>query len=112
MEVTQELAEKLVAENARIAQDQEIYRNKYDALSARHEAAVAAHDRIQATIQERTAKAESITAFLHTMKKRESLMEEFDEKNWTGFSTCQSKRKRNLICVLQRHGNHCTLRCV
>ena len=81
--VTAELIKKCISENARQAQDQDAYLERYNSLADRYEKTKA---RIEALEQERTqrnAKADEIGGFLFALFERSDLITEFDERLWT-----------------------------
>lgn len=82
LEITKELAEKLINENASSVINQDDYKSKYEALSSRHDKASAEHERIMLAVQERKAKAQSVHSFMASLRERKAIMETFDEKTW------------------------------
>lgn len=80
--VVAELIQKVVDENARTAQNQDKYREKYDSLVARFEKAkerIAEIARLKSDKESRRLQADS---FMKELKKLDSLVTEFDEKLW------------------------------
>ena len=80
--VVAELIQKVVDENARTAQNQDKYREKYDSLVARFEKAkerIAEIARLKSDKESRRLQADS---FMKELKKLDRLVTEFDEKLW------------------------------
>lgn len=76
------LMEGRIAENARIAQDQEAYQRRYDELTARYEAAKERLETIQDAISDRTAQGISIVQFIKTLEQQDGMVTEFDNALW------------------------------
>lgn len=76
------LMEGCIAENARIAQDQEAYQRRYDELTARYEAAKERLETIQDAISDRTAQGISIVQFIKTLEQQDGMVTEFDNALW------------------------------
>ena len=86
--VVAELIQKVVDENARTAQNQDKYREKYDSLVARFEKAkerIAEIARLKSDKESRRLQADS---FMKELKKLDSLVTEFDEKLWYTLVDC------------------------
>jgi len=77
-----ELLRKCVEENSCNAIDQEEYNKRYSALVERYETAKANLEKINDKKLERTAKSESITAFMQVLALQEGVITEFDEGLW------------------------------
>lgn len=80
--VVMELIRKCVEENARSAQDQQAYQERYDGLVARYETAKRRLDAITDEKLARSANRESISRVLADLKQRDCLLTEFDEELW------------------------------
>jgi chromosome segregation ATPase len=76
------MIQNLVSENARVAQDQEDYQKRYDALMERYDSVQASIDEVAGQIVEREAKAIRLTEFAKELKERDSLITEFDSRLW------------------------------
>lgn len=86
MNVAAELIQKLVSENARIAQDQNEYAKRYNALAERFEAAKAKLEKAQTEIAKKQAQKQMMENFCAELKKLPKLVETFDEATW--FALC------------------------
>ena len=81
-DVVTELTRKAVQENAATALDQAEYRQRYEGLVARYEAASVRLAAIGAARLERTAKRANITRFLQSLVRYGDIVTEFDEELW------------------------------
>jgi DNA invertase Pin-like site-specific DNA recombinase len=80
--VVYELIGRCVDENARTAQDQEEYAERYNGLLARYDAAKKQSEDIEEERQSRSVRKEKIIRFLADMKMQDGLLTEFDEELW------------------------------
>ena len=80
--IVTDLTQNLISENARVAQDQAEYQEKYEALVARYDSVKASLDEVTGQLSEREAKAARLTEFAKELKERDSLISEFDERLW------------------------------
>lgn len=79
-----EMTQNIVAENARVAQDQEEYQKRYDGLVQRYEAAKKEYDELADRIEQKEAQGERMQQFIKTLQKQEEIITEFDETLWGG----------------------------
>ena len=77
-----EMTQNLVAENARIAQDQDEYQKRYDSLVQRYETAKENYDELAAKIEQKEAHGERIQQFIKTLEKQQGVLTEFDDALW------------------------------
>lgn len=82
MNVVAEMTNDLIAENARVAQDQEEYQRRYDALVSRYEDAEKKHDAIEGKIREREARQRLMGHFAQTLESLPNPVTEFSEAAW------------------------------
>jgi hypothetical protein len=80
--VVSEMIQKCISENARIAQDQDEYNKRYNALVERYDTAKSRLDSVAVEKQARLVKRETISRFLSNLEQRDDLLEEFDEALW------------------------------
>lgn len=78
--VVTELVEQCISENAHVAQNQDDYQKKYDALSDRYNKTKARLEKVSGIIMERQAKREMIEAFLKDLAEMD--LREFTEELW------------------------------
>jgi hypothetical protein len=76
------LAEECIAANARVPQDQEAYKRRYDELTERHNAAKQKLDGLAAAKRERAAKKEKLRRFVRLLRRTNAPPHGFDERLW------------------------------
>jgi len=81
-EIIEGLSRKMIQENASVALDQDEYRQRYERLIERDEAAKTRLDEIETKRMERAAKRADISRFLESLVKHGDLVTEFDEELW------------------------------
>lgn len=77
-----EMTQNVVAENARVAQDQEEYQKRYDGLVQRYEDAKKEYDELVNKIEQKEAHGERIRQFIKTLKDQDGIITEFDDVLW------------------------------
>lgn len=82
MEVLAGMVQDCVAENARVALDQEEYQRRYDGLVGRYDKAKARLDEVSAAISDNKARSETIRHFIRTLEKQDGVIAEFDDALW------------------------------
>ncbi len=82
MSVLVEMTQNIVAENARIAQDQEEYQKRYEGLVGRYDAAKARYDDVVTAISAKEAQSERLARFIKVLKEQDGAVTEFDETLW------------------------------
>lgn len=82
MVVLVDMVNNCIAENAHIAQDQEEYQKRYDGMVARYDAAKTKFDETIAAISAKEAQSAWFTAFVKALRKRDGIIEDFDESLW------------------------------
>jgi len=82
MSVLVEMTQNIVAENARIAQDQEEYQKRYDGMVGRYDAAKVRYDDVVAAISAKEAQSEQLARFIKVLKEQDGAVTEFDEALW------------------------------
>ena len=82
MAVLADMAQTIIAENARIAQDQGEYQKRYDGVAVRYEAAKAKYEETAAAISAKEAQSARLEAFIETLKEQDGIIEDFDESLW------------------------------
>ena len=74
--------QELIAQNARVAQDQEEYNTRYDALVSRYEATKAERDKLASEIRHRGIRRREFQRFITALEKLPENIAEFDEALW------------------------------
>ena len=73
------LVERCVAENARVALDQDEYTQRYNGLVSRYEAVKAQFDEVTQMVADKADRKKLLEQFLHTVNMQEPITE-FDER--------------------------------
>ena len=76
-----DIVENLIAENARIPQDQKEYNQKYKTAMKRYEKAKSAYDAIIALIEDENKRIRRMLAFIKNVREL-GVITEFDETLW------------------------------
>lgn len=76
------MTQNLVAENARVAQDQEEYQKRYDGLVQRYETTKKEYYELVDKIEQKEAHGERIRQFIKILKEQDNIITEFDEALW------------------------------
>lgn len=82
MAVLVEMTQNIVAENARVAQDQDEYQKRYDGLVQRYDTAKAQYDEVVAAISAKEAQSERLADFIKVLKAQDGTISEFDGSLW------------------------------
>ena len=82
MAVLVEMTQNIVAENARVAQDQDEYQKRYDGLVQRYDTAKARYDEVVAAISAKEAQSERLADFIKVLKAQDGTISEFDGSLW------------------------------
>ena len=104
MLVLVEMTKSIVAENARIAQDQDEYQNRYDGLVQRYETAKTRYDEVAAAISAKEAQSERLVDFIRMLKKQDGSIAEFDERLWGCMVDFVTVGRKKEITVTFRDG--------
>lgn len=86
MTVLAEMIQNIVAENARVAQNQEEYQQRYNGLAERYEKAKSRYDELAYAIEQKDAQSEKMRQFIETLKERDSVITEFDSVLWSSLA--------------------------
>lgn len=82
MQVLVEMVQSCIGENARIAQNQEEYQERYNELVSRYDAVKEKHDATAEAINAKRVKEETLDAFAKALRNREEALTDFDEGLW------------------------------
>ena len=80
--VTVELTQNAVVENARVAQDQDDYNKRYNALVERYDRLKAQYDEVSTAITDNEARYEQMGRFITVLKDQTGIITEFDDAIW------------------------------
>ncbi len=104
LQVVTEMAHNAIQQNATIAQDQTEYQVKYDELMKRYEETKAAYEKTAEEIESRKSKASTLSSFAKTLRKKEDILENFDEGLWGTLVENMTVRSKEDIDVLFKNG--------
>ena len=82
LEMVGEMIHRAIAENARVAQDQQEYKRRFDELSGRQEDLKRQHDEAETQIASRTSRRTAMSQFIQTLREQKELVAEFDPTLW------------------------------
>ena len=74
--------ERLIAENARVVQDQEEYSLRYEALGSSFEDTKAKYEKVIAEIAAKGIRKRELERFIKSVEKLPRMVTEFDEALW------------------------------
>ena len=84
--VTVEMTQNIVGENASVAQNQDEYNKKYNSLMERYNKLKEEYDEVCTTISDKDAKYEQMGRFIKVLKGQDELITEFDESLWSSLA--------------------------
>ena len=82
MNAEADAVQDLIAENARVAQDQDDYNTRYDALAAKFEATKAQREQVAAGIRSRSIRRREFQRFISALENMPEQIDDFDEALW------------------------------
>lgn len=82
MNVDAEAVQDVISENARVAQDQEAYRLRYEALVTRFEETKARYEKVTEDIKLRGIRQREFGRFIAELEKLPAMVKDFDEALW------------------------------
>ena len=82
MNVDADAVQEAIAENARVAQNQEEYSIRYEALSARFQETKDKYDAVTAEITQRGIRRREFGRFIHSLEALPDMVTEFSEELW------------------------------
>lgn len=97
----------MVAENARVAQDQAVYRRKFDGLTARYDTVKERFDEVEREMATRIAKRKEAEAFLVECEKAPRLVTGLSEEMWYALANHATVHADGRITVTFRTGWRC-----
>ena len=99
-----EQTESIVAENAHVAIDQEIYNKRYNSLVEQYEAEKKTYDRLETEIADRKARHQQLESFITTIKETEQIQTEFDTGLWSALVDFITVKSKDDVTVTFRDG--------
>lgn len=107
--VTVEMTQNIVAENARVAQNQDEYNKRYNSLVERYNKLKEEYDAVCTTISDKDAKYEQIGRFIKVLKGQEELITEFDESLWSSLADKIVVKGKEEVTVVFKDGTEITV---
>lgn len=104
MAVLVEMTQNIVAENARVAQDQDEYQKRYDGLVKRYDEAKVRYDEVVVAISAKEAQSERLSDFIKVLKTQDGTISEFDGSLWGGMVEFITVGRDKAITVTFRDG--------
>ena len=96
LNITAKLVEDCIRENARIAQDQTEYEERYQSLVERYEKAKTRYDEVREQINDRKVRSDQVSVFLRKLKGLD-LITKFDDDLWLSMvDFVEVKTKENI----------------
>ena len=104
MAVLVEMTQNIVAENARVALDQDEYQKRYDSLVQRYDEAKARYDEVVTAISAKEAQSERLADFIKMLKSQDGTITDFDGSLWGGMVEFITVGRDKEITVTFRDG--------
>ncbi|BAK46678.1 hypothetical protein CXIVA_07110 [Clostridium sp. SY8519] len=104
LSVIVEMTDSLVAENARIAQNQNDYQKKYDDLVRRYDEKKQRYDEVTDRIRKKETQSERLAEFIRELKSRKGVIAEFDDALWGSMVEYVTVHRDGKISVTFRNG--------
>ena len=108
LNVTAKLVDDCIKENARIAQDQTEYEERYQSLVERYEKAKNRYDETIEQINDRTARGEQVSLFLRKLSGMD-LIAEFDDDLWLSMVDFITVHDKENVTVTFKDGSEIKL---
>ena len=108
LNVTARLVEDCIKENARIAQDQTAYEERYQSLVERYESAKKRYDEIVEQISDRTIRGEQVSIFLGKLREQD-LIDTFDDDLWLSMVDFITVHDKSKVTVTFKDGSEIKL---
>ena len=93
-----------VKENARIAQDQDVYRERYNELAGKYDALKEEYDKVVVAITAKEVQGVRLENFIKELKAQDGVIREFDERLWGGLVAFVTVGKGKEITVTFKDG--------
>ena len=99
-----EMTQDIVAENARVAQDQEEYRKRYDGIVRRYDDAKTRYDAVVAAISAKEAQSERLMDFIRHLQSQKGTIRDFDSYLWGSMVEFITVGRNKEVAVTFRDG--------
>ena len=77
------MSQSIIAENARVVQDQDEYQRRYNGLIKRYDAAKTRYDEVAAAISAKEEQSERLENFIRVLKAQDGVIKDFDSSLWS-----------------------------
>ena len=104
MAVLAGIVQNIIGENARIAQNQGEYQERYNGLVGRYDTAKARYDEVVRAITEKEAQNERLVGFIKILKAQAGIIAEFDERLWSSMVDFVTVGRNKEMAVTFRDG--------
>ncbi|MGN0150098.1 MAG: recombinase family protein, partial [Clostridia bacterium] len=104
MKIAAELTENCINENARVAQNQHEYNERYKSLADCYDKAKAKFDEVNKKIADKLARKETMELFMINLKKQSGAVTEFDESLWLSMIDYVTVNSKEDIRVTFKNG--------
>ena len=104
IEVTVEMTQSIVAENARVAQNQDDYNKRYNALVERYDKLKAEYDEVSTLISDNDARNEQMGRFITVLREQNGVLIEFDEGLWSSLVEKLLVKSKTDVTVVFKDG--------
>ena len=96
------MKKELIAENARVAQNQDDYNRRYDEMVSRFEATKAERDALAAEIRQRGIRRREFEQFITTLESLSDQVTDFDETLWGSLAVyAKGDLRFMLVCEVE-----------
>lgn len=102
--ITVEMTQNLVSENARIAQNQDEYNKRYNSLIERYEKQKEEYNDVCNAISEKDVKYEQHSRFITVLKEQKELITEFDATLWSSLAEKIIVKSKEDVTVVFKYG--------
>ena len=99
-----ETMQKIIQENARIAQDQKEYQWHYAELVERYEVAKTRHNEVSNLITDKQTRKTAMETFMKELEKCDDVITDFDERLWHGLVDYINVKSKTEIYVIFKDG--------
>ena len=104
LSVLVEIMNNSVKENARIAQDQDAYRERYNELAGKYDALKEEYDKVVVAITAKEVQGVRLEGFIKELKAQDGVIREFDERLWGSMVDFVTVGRKKEIKVTFRDG--------
>ena len=104
MAILVEMTQNIVAENARIAQDQDEYQKLYNGLVQRYDDTKARYDEVMEAIAAKDAQNERLADFIRNLRTQDGTIAEFDSSLWSSMVDYVTVGRNKEIAVTFKDG--------